>query len=38
LDYLVLASNHLENGVLSNYDFESTPSARMMVLHGGIAR
>jgi hypothetical protein len=27
-----------KNGVLSNYDFESTPSARMMGLHGGIAR
>jgi hypothetical protein len=28
----------LENGVLSNYDFESAPPARMMGLHGGIAR
>jgi len=31
-------TNLAKNGVLSNYDFESTPSARMMVLHGGIAR
>ena len=34
--YQLTQSLCAKNGVLSNYDFESTPSARMM--GGGIAR